>query len=277
MIHSEKQVTVIKPRNAWDILTVRDLWEYRDMLLYLVLRDIKARYTQSVLGIGWAVLQPLFLMIVFTVIFGKLVKINTNGMDYAVFSYTALVPWAYFSNSLMLTTGSLIQNSKLLSKVFFPRIVLPMSTVLSTLVDFFIAFILVIVLMIWYQVSPTLWVLFLPALLLLMVVLSVSLGSLFTALAIQYRDVRHGISFLVQGMMYASPVVYPVSIIPDKYRLIYGLNPMAGVIEGFRSALLGATPMPWDLIIVGTIVTLVLAVIGLTYFKFTERIFADVM
>ena len=277
MIHSEKQVTVIKPRNAWDILTVRDLWEYRDMLLYLVLRDIKARYTQSVLGIGWAVLQPLFLMIVFTVIFGKLVKINTNGMDYAVFSYTALVPWAYFSNSLMLTTGSLIQNSNLLSKVFFPRIVLPMSTVLSTLVDFFIAFILVIVLMIWYQVSPTLWVLFLPALLLLMVVLSVSLGSLFTALAIQYRDVRHGISFLVQGMMYASPVVYPVSIIPDKYRLIYGLNPMAGVIEGFRSALLGATPMPWDLIIVGSIVTLVLAVIGLTYFKFTERIFADVM
>ena len=277
MNDSEKQLTVVKPRNTWDILTIRDLWEYRDMLLYLVLRDIKARYTQSVLGIGWAVLQPLFLMIVFTVIFGKLVKINTNGMDYAIFSYTALVPWAYFSNSLMLTTGSLIQNSNLLSKVFFTRIVLPMFTVLSTLVDFFIAFILVIVLMIWYQVTPTLWVLFLPVLLLLMVVLSVSLGSLFTALAIQYRDVRHGISFLVQGMMYASPVVYPVSIIPDKYRLIYGLNPMAGVIEGFRSALLGATPMPWDLIIVGTIVTLVLAVIGLTYFKFTERIFADVM
>lgn len=277
MNDSEKQLTVVKPRNTWDILTIRDLWEYRDMLLYLVLRDIKARYTQSVLGIGWAVLQPLFLMIVFTVIFGKLVKINTNGMDYAVFSYTALVPWAYFSNSLMLTTGSLIQNSNLLSKVFFPRLVLPMSTVLSTLVDFFIAFILVIVLMIWYQVSPTIWVLFLPVLLMLMVVLSVSLGSLFTALAIQYRDVRHGISFLVQGMMYASPVVYPVSIIPDKYRLIYGLNPMAGVIEGFRSALLGSTPMPWDLIIVGTIVTLVLAVIGLTYFKFTERIFADVM
>ena len=262
MNDSEKQLTVVKPRNTWDILTIRDLWEYRDMLLYLVLRDIKARYTQSVLGIGWAVLQPLFLMIVFTVIFGKLVKINTNGMDYAVFSYTALVPWAYFSNSLMLSTGSLIQNSNLLSKVFFPRIVLPMSTVLSTLVDFFIAFILVIVLMIWYQVTPTLWVLFLPVLLLLMVVLSVSLGSLFTALAIQYRDVRHGISFLVQGMMYASPVVYPVSIIPDKYRLIYGLNPMAGVIEGFRSALLGATPMPWDLIIVGTIVTLLIAVIG---------------
>ena len=277
MNDSEKHVTVVKPRNTWDILTIRDLWEYRDMLLYLVLRDIKARYTQSVLGIGWAVLQPLFLMIVFTVIFGKLVKINTNGMDYAVFSYTALVPWAYFSNSLMLTTGSLIQNPNLLSKVFFPRLVLPMSTVLSTLVDFFIAFILVIVLMIWYQVSPTIWVLFLPVLLMLMVVLSVSLGSLFAALAIQYRDVRHGIAFLVQGMMYASPVVYPVSIIPDKYRLIYGLNPMAGVIEGFRSALLGSTPMPWDLIIVGTIVTLVLAVIGLTYFKFTERIFADVM
>ena len=277
MNDSEKHVTIVKPRNTWDILTIRDLWQYRDMLLYLVLRDIKARYTQSVLGIGWAVLQPLFLMIVFTVIFGKLVKINTNGMDYAVFSYTALVPWAYFSNSLMLTTGSLIQNSNLLSKVFFPRLVLPMSTVLSTLVDFFIAFILVIVLMIWYQVSPTIWVLFLPVLLLLMLVLSVSLGSLFAALAIQYRDVRHGITFLVQGMMYASPVVYPVSIIPDKYRLIYGLNPMAGVIEGFRSALLGSTPMPWDLIIVGTIVTLVLAVIGLTYFKFTERIFADVM
>ena len=152
-----------------------------------------------------------------------------------------------------------------------------MSTVLSTLVDFFIAFILVIVLMIWYQVSPTIWVLFLPVLLLLMLVLSVSLGSLFAALAIQYRDVRHGIAFLVQGMMYASPVVYPVSIIPDKYRLIYELNPMAGVIEGFRSALLGSTPMPWDLIIVGTIVTLVVAVIGLTYFKFTERIFADFM
>ena len=277
MNNPEKQVTIVKPRNNWDIFTVKDLWEYRDMLLYLVLRDIKARYTQSVLGIGWAVLQPLFLMIVFTVIFGKLVKINTNGIDYAIFSFTALVPWAYFSNSLMLTTGSLMQNSNLLSKVFFPRLVLPMSTVLSTLVDFFIAFILVIVLMIWYQVSPTIWVLFLPVLLLLMVVLSVSLGSLFTALAIQYRDVRHGITFLVQGMMYASPVVYPVSIIPDKYRLVYGLNPMVGVIEGFRSALLGSNPMPWDLIIVGSVVTLVLAIIGLSYFKFTERIFADVM
>jgi len=277
MNNSEKHVTVVKPRNAWDILTITDLWEYRDMLFYLALRDIKARYTQSVLGIGWAVLQPLFLMIVFTVIFGKLVKINSDGMDYAVFSYTALVPWAYFSNSLMLTTGSLIQNSNLLSKVFFPRLVLPMSTVLSTLVDFFIAFIFVIVLMIWYQVSPTIWVLFLPVLLLLMMVLSISLGALFTALAIQYRDVRHGIAFLVQGMMYASPVVYPVSIIPDKYRLIYGLNPMAGIIEGFRSALLGSNPMPWDLIIVGSLVTLVLMIIGLSYFKFTERIFADVM
>ena len=256
---------------------MRELWQYRDLFYFLVWRDIKVRYAQSVLGVGWAIIQPFFYMIVFTIVFGNLAKVSSDGAPYAIFSYTALVPWTYFSNALTESTSSLIQNVNMLSKVYFPRLVLPMVAVLGKLLDFGIAFLLLFGLMVWFRIAPTSWVLILPLLILLMMLSAAGLGMWLTALAIQYRDVKYAMIFLVQLLMYAAPVVYPASLIPDRYRLLYALNPMAGVIEGFRSALLGTNPMPWDLLAVGSIVAVVMFASGTFYFRRMERIFADVV
>lgn len=267
---------VIESISGWRLIDLRELWAYRDLFLFLVWRDIKVRYAQSVLGIGWAVIQPLFFMIVFTVIFGGLLDVDSEGAPYAIFSYTALVPWIYFSGALTDAVGSLVQNASLLTKVYFPRLVLPLSSVLSKLVDFAIALLLVVGLMAWFKITPTAWVLALPLLVLMMILAAAGLGMWLTALAIQYRDIKYAMTFVVQLMMFATPVVYPASYIPDRYRLLYGLNPMVGVIEGFRSALLGTNPMPWDLLAVGGITSMVLVIGGAFYFRRTETIFADV-
>jgi lipopolysaccharide transport system permease protein len=269
--------TVIEPKPGWRFVNVRELWEYRDLFYFLVWRDIKARYAQSVLGIGWAVIQPVFTMIVFTIIFGKLAKIGSDGVPYAIFSFTALVPWIYFSNSLTESTGSLISASNMLGKVYFPRLIIPITPLVSKLVDFGIAFLLLLGLMAWFKTIPTIWVLTLPLLIMLMMLTAAGLGMWLTALAIQYRDIKYGMNFAMRLLMYAAPVVYPASLIPQKYRLLYGLNPMAGVIEGFRAALLGSRPMPWDLITVGSIMAIVFAFTGALYFRRMERIFADVV
>jgi lipopolysaccharide transport system permease protein len=269
-------VRVIEPRSGWRPIELRELWEYRDLLYFLVWRDIKVRYAQSVLGISWAVIQPVFFMIVFSIVFGRLAKIDSDGVPYAIFSFTALVPWTYFSTSLTEATGSLVQNQSMLNKVYFPRLIMPLAPVLSKLVDFVIAFVLLLILMVGFKSSPTPGVLVLPLLVLLMMTTAVGMGMWLTSLAVQFRDVKYGINFLAQLLMYAAPVVYPASLIPDRYRLIYGLNPMAGVVEGFRSALLGTNPMPWDLLAVGTTVAVVVALGGALYFRRTERIFADV-
>ena len=267
---------LIEAASGWRLIDFRELWEYRDLLYFLVWRDIKIRYAQSVLGIGWAVVQPVFFMIVFTVVFGMLAKVESDGVPYAIFSYTALVPWTYFATGLTDSTNSLLQNVNMLTKVYFPRLVLPLSSILGKLVDFAIALTLVAGLMVWFRIAPTPWALGLPVLVAIMMLSAAGMGMWLTALAIQYRDIKYAMTFVVQLLMYASPVVYPASLIPDGFRLIYAINPMTGVVEGFRSALLGTNPMPWDLLAVGTASAIVLAISGALYFRRSERIFADV-
>lgn len=272
-----EDTTVIEPKSGWQLIDFRELWEYRDLFYFLVWRDIKVRYAQSILGFGWAVIRPVISMIIFTIVFGKLAKISSDGVPYAIFSYTALVPWIYFSSALTDASSSLISASGTLTKVYFPRLIIPMVPVLGKLVDFGIAFLILFVLMVWFQIAPTIWALIIPFPILLMMLTAGGLGMWLTPLAIQYRDIKYGMSFAVNLMMYAAPVVYPVSLIPDQYRLLYGLNPMAGVIEGFRASLLGSTPMPWDLLAIGSITATIIAITGAFYFRRTERIFADVV
>jgi lipopolysaccharide transport system permease protein len=271
------KTTVFEAKSGWRFIDFHELWEYRDLFYFLIWRNIKVRYAQSVLGVGWAIIQPVFSMIVFTIVFGKLAKIGSEGVPYAIFSYAALVPWTYFSNALTQSGASLVGASGMISKVYFPRLIIPMSPVLDTLVDFGISLILLVGLMVWFKIAPTIWVLTGPLLILLMMLTAAGLGMWLSALAVQYRDVNYGMKFAIQLLMYASPVVYPASLVPGQYRLLFGINPMAGVIEGFRAALIGTRPMPWDLIAVGSVTALVVAVSGAFYFRHTERIFADVV
>lgn len=270
-------VVRIRPSRGMRWANLWELWQYRELFYFLVWRDIKGRYAQSVLGIGWAVIQPFGYMIIFTVIFGNLVKVSSDGVPYAIFSYTALVPWAYFSGSLTGSADSLVHNSNMFGKVYFPRLILPLAPGLTRLVDFAIALLLVFGLMAWFGIVPTIWVLMLPLLVLVMLLAATGLGMWLTTLGVQYRDIRHGMTFAVQLLMYASPVVYSVSLIPDRYRLLYALNPMVGVIEGFRSMFLSTHPMPWDLLAVASAVSVALVVSGALYFRRMERIFADVV
>ncbi len=270
----EEQYTIIKPRSGWKTIDWRELNEYRDMFFFLVWRDIKARYAQSVLGIGWAVIQPVFSMIVFTIVFGNLAKIDSDGAPYAIFSFVALVPWTFFSGSLTASAGSL---HGMITKIYFPRLILPIASILSKSVDFGISLVVLFGLLVWFQVLPTAWVVILPYLIILMMLAAVGFGMWLSALSVQYRDIRYGLNFGVQLLMYAAPVVYPASLIPDQYRLLYALNPMVGVIEGFRSAILATNPMPWDLIAVGTCSAVIIAFSGALYFKRREKYFADVI
>ena len=273
----ETKPTIIEPISGWQLIDWRELWRYRDLFFFLVWRDVKTRYAQSILGIGWAVIQPLFSMVVFTIVFGNLAKINSEGVPYAIFSYTALVPWTYFSSSLISSSNSLLSSSNLITKVYFPRLVIPIVPVLGKLVDFGIALLILGGLMLWYGIAPTIWIFFIPVLTLLMMLTAAGIGMWLTALSIQYRDVNYAMTFVVQLMMYAAPVVYPTSSVPQQFHLLYGLNPMVGVIEGFRSALLGTNPMPWDLIALGMATAIVFFVTGGFYFKRMERVFADVV
>ena len=267
---------VISARSGWRAIDLAELWTYRDLFYFLVWRDIKSRYAQSVFGIGWAVIQPLFFMVIFTLVFDRLAKIGSDGAPYPVFSYTALVIWTYFASAFNEATTSLVTNANMIGKVYFPRLILPLSAVLAKLIDLVIAFTLLIGLMIWYGIMPTPLVFTLPLLIAIAMATAAGLGMWLSALAIQFRDIKYAMQFGVQLMMYASPVVYPASLVPDKYRLAYALNPMVGVVEGFRSALLDTNPMPWDFIGVGAAVSAVLVVTGTFYFRRTERIFADV-
>jgi lipopolysaccharide transport system permease protein len=268
--------TTIKPHSGWQVINFRELHQYKDLIFFLVMRDVKAIYKQTVLGFSWAILRPVFSMIVFTIVFGGLAKIPSDGIPYPVFSYVALVPWTYFSTSMTRSTGSLITGTSMFTKVYFPRLIIPLTPILAGLVDFGIAFVIIFGLMAYYGIAPTVFVLVLPILILLMMLAASGIGMFLSALAIQYRDVPYGVQFFSRLLMYAAPVVWPVSLIPEQYRLIYGLYPMAGVIEGFRSALLGHNPMPWDLIGMGTITAVILFLLGALFFRRKERIFADV-
>jgi lipopolysaccharide transport system permease protein len=276
---SEKRFhsVIIEPKRGWQLIDWGELWQYKDLFYFLIWRDIKILYKQTVLGFAWAIIRPVFSMIIFSVVFGKLANVPSDGVPYPIFSFAALVPWTYFSSAMIDSNNSLVGAGSMLTKVYFPRLVLPMTPVLAKLVDFAIAFLILGLMMIWYEVVPTLNVVLLPFLVLLMILTVSGIGMWLSAMAIQFRDVRHATPFLAQLLMYAAPVVWPVSLIPARYRLIYSLYPMVGVIEGFRSALLGTTAMPWDLIITGTISATVIAFSGAMYFRRTERIFADVL
>ncbi len=270
-------VTVIDSDSGGALIDWAELWGFRDLFYFLVWRDIKARYAQSILGAGWVIFQPVFSMIVFTIVFGKLARISSDGVPYAIFSYTALVPWTYFSSALTAASSSLVTSSKMLSKIYFPRLLIPLTPVLAKLIDFAIALSVLFALMLFYGIAPTRGVLVSPLLVLLLMLTATGLGMWLTSLSAQYRDIQYALSFVVQMLMYAAPVVYPTSKIPEQLRLIYACNPMVGVIEGFRSAFLGTIPMPWDLIAIGSLTALLVAVTGLFYFKRTERFFADVV
>lgn len=274
--HQPDPILTIEPRSGWRVVDIGEIWEYRDLFYFLVWRDIKGRYAQTVIGVGWAVIQPLFFMVVFTVVFGNLAKVSSDGLPYAIFSFAALTPWTFFSGALTDGSASLVSAANMLSKVYFPRLVIPIAPILGRLVDFGIAMVMLCGMMAWFRISPTIWALTLPFMVLLMVLTVAGLSMWLSSLAIQYRDVRYAMTFGIQLLMYAAPVVYPASLIPDRYRLVYGINPMAGVIEGFRSALLGSLPMPWDLLIVGSVSATIIALGGVFYLRRMERIFADV-
>jgi lipopolysaccharide transport system permease protein len=267
---------VIEPKSGWQIIDWYELYNYRDLFRFLVWRGIKARYAQSVIGVGWAVIQPVVSMLLFTIIFGKLAKVSSDGVPYALFSFAALVPWTYFSNAVTEASGSLVTNANMISKVYFPRLVLPTASVLSKLVDFSISFGVLVVLMLIYRVLPPVQVIFLPVLIFLMMTTASGLGMWLTALSVQYRDIKHSINFVMQLLMYASPVVYPASLVPEQYQWAYALNPMVGVIEGFRSCLLNSRSMPWGFILIGTVSASLILISGMLYFRRREKLFADV-
>ena len=277
---STSQILVIKPRSGWQLIDWKEIIEYRDLFYFLVKRDVLAIYKQTVLGFTWAIIRPVFSMIVFSVIFGGLAKIPSDGIPYPLFSYAALIPWIYFSSAMTASTQSLITGKGIFTKVYFPRLIIPLTPVLSKLVDFFIAFIILFGLMGWYGVSPKVNIVFLPILILMMMLTASGIGMWLSAMAIQYRDIPQGVGFLSQLLMYAAPVVWPLSLLKDRFgesaTLVYGIYPMIGVIEGFRSALLGHNPMPWALIGIGTVSALVMFISGTLYFKSKERIFVDV-
>ena len=268
---------VIEPGKTRRGPDLRELWEHRDLLYFLVRRDVKTRYSQSVLGLGWAVVQPVCTMLIFTIVFGKLAAISSDGAPYAIFSYAALVPWTYFAGALTGAAGSVNGNAGLIGKVYFPRAIVPLVPVLSKLLDFVVALLLLVVLMAWFRIPPSRGLLVTPYLVLVMMATATGAGMWLGALAAQYRDINHGIGLGTQLLMYAAPVVYPASVIPSWARPLYGLNPMAGVIEGFRSAVIRTQPMPWDLIASGTAVAAVLIWCGSRQFAACERRFADIL
>ncbi len=268
---------VIKPKKGWQLIDFRELVEYRDLFYFLVSRDIKVRYKQTVLGGLWAIIQPFFMMVVFSVFFGRLAKIPSDGVPYPIFSYSALVAWGYFANCVSSSSSSVISNGGLISKVYFPRLIAPLTPVLSGLLDFAIAFVILIGMMLYYRIYPTITILLLPLLVLLMMLAAAGVGMILAPLNAKYRDIGYTIPFLIQFWMFASPVVYPASMLPEKYHLIYAINPMAGVIEGFRSALLGTVAFPTQMLLASTIVSLSLFIIGALYFRQTERYFADII
>lgn len=270
----------IEATSGWRLLDLKELVDYRDLFFFLVLRDVKVIYHQTILGFAWAIIRPFFQMIIFTVIFGNMAKISSDGAPYALFSYVALVPWTYFQTAMTASTTSLVTSAKMITKVYFPRLVVPLTSVLAKLVDFVISFLLIFGLMIYYDAPLRLEMVTLPILIVLMVMTAAGIGMWLSALTIQYRDIKHATQFLAQFLMYAAPVVWPVSLISENYgetaRLLYGLYPMAGVIEGFRSAIIGTNAMPWDLIGIGTFSAVLIFVTGAFYFKRMERRFADV-
>ncbi|RMF90428.1 MAG: ABC transporter permease [Nitrospinota bacterium] len=268
---------VIQARRRLFHLDLRAVWEYRELLYFLIWRDVKVRYKQTVLGATWSILQPLMAMVVFTVIFGNFAKVPSDGLPYPIFAYTALLPWNYFAKAIGRSGVSLVGSASLISKVYFPRLIIPLSAAIAPLVDFAIAFVILLGMMIWFSITPTWAILALPGLLLLALLTALTVSLWLSPLNVRYRDVGYIIPVIVQFWMYASPVVYPVSLVPEQWRLLYSFNPMVGVIEGFRWALLGKESPEFQAIALSALVVTVLLAGGIIYFKHMEQTFADLI
>lgn len=254
-----------------------ELWRFRELLYFLAWRDVKVRYKQAALGAAWAIIQPLLAMIIFSVFFGRLAGVPSDGVPYPLFSYCALVPWTYFSGTLSQAGNSLIGNSNLITKVYFPRVLLPAASALSGILDFFVGFSLVAVLMVYYHVKPGWSLVFLPIFILGMMLCSLGVGMFLAAMNVRYRDVKYAIPFLIQIGLFVTPIIYPVTFLPLKYQKILALNPMAGIVEGFRSCLFAQHRMNWNLVGTSCAVTVALLIVGAIYFRKTEKTFADII
>lgn len=270
------EITEIRPRPIVSLLNLREIVRFRDLAYFMILREVTVQYKQTILGFSWAVINPLVSMVVFSLIFGKLAAMPSDGVPYPIFSFAALVPWTYFANSVTAASGSLIAYAGVFTKVYFPRLFIPVVPVVAKLIDFSIAFVVLLGMMLWYGLPIGAGLLFLPVLVIVMVLTAIGLGSGLAALGIKYRDVRHATGFIIQSLMYATPVVWPLSLVPQKYHLILATYPMVGVVEGFRSILLHSRPIPWDLISVSGLSAVIIFLVGVGYFRRTERVFADV-
>lgn len=272
------ELVVIKPVKGWVPLNLKDLWLYRELIYFLTWRDLKVRYKQSVLGVLWAILKPFLNMVIFAIIFGTLAKVPSDGIPYPIFSYTGLLPWGFFAAALEVSARSMLQSGGMVSKIYFPRIIVPLSSVLANLVDFLIASIILIGMMAYYQITPTINILWLPLFLLLAMITAIGVGLWFSALLVMYRDVNYLLPFITEIWKYISPVVYSITLIPEKWQWLYSINPMSGVIFGFRWALLGK-PESIDLvsIAISSAIALIVFISGLFFFRRMERVFADMI
>jgi len=271
------QVIRIERSRGWVALQLKELWAYRELLYFLIWRDVKVRYKQTALGVSWAIIQPVFTMVVFSLFFGRLAKMPSDGIPYPLFSYAALVPWTFFSHGLTLASNSLVGSANLIKKVYFPRLAIPIASVTSGVIDFVIAFIVLLGMMLYYGIAPTVNVIWLPGLLLITFITSLGVSLWLSALNVQFRDVRYMIPFLTQLWLFATPIAYPSSLLSEPWRTLYSLNPMVGVVEGFRWALLGTETAPGPILIVSSLAALALLVGGAFYFRRLEKTFADVV
>lgn len=276
-VENDVPVLRIQPSRGWVSLRLRELWEYRELLYFLTWRDIKVRYKQTALGAAWAIIQPLFTMMVFSLFFGRLAKMPSDGIPYPIFCYAALVPWTFFANGLTQSSNSLVGSSNLITKVYFPRLTIPLATVLSGIIDFLLAFGILLVMMVLYSVPISLKVFWFPVFLSLALVTSLGVGLWLSALNVQYRDVRYVVPFIAQFWMLATPIAYPSSLLNEPWRTVYGLNPMAGVVEGFRWALLGSKISVGPLLIASSLAAVLILIGGAFYFRRMEKTFADVV
>ena len=270
------KVAFIKPKNGWQPINFKELKEYRDLFYFLVWRDIKALYAQTIMGFSWAILQPIIQIVIFTIIFGKVAKLPTDGIPYFLFSTLAIIPWTYMSDAMSGSSQSLVTNSGMLGKIYVPRLIFPITPVLSKLLNFLISVIIIVGVLLYYRITPTWNLLLFRFFVLLMMCIPAGIGLWLSSLAIRFRDVKFALPFVIRMLMYSAPIVYSASSIPEKYRIIYSLNPIVGVVEGFRACLLG-TSMPWLYICPGVVTVLILLVSGAFYFKRMESVFVDVI
>jgi len=270
-------ITIIKPSKGWSALNLRDLWNYRELLYFLIWRDIKVLYKQTVIGAAWAILQPLLTMVVFTIFFGKIAKIPSEGIPYPIFSYSGLLIWTYFSSGVSNSGNSLIGSANLITKVYFPRLIIPLSSSLSGVVNYSIAFLILIFMMLYYGFLPNYSIILLPLIVFLAFISATGLGLWLSALNVKYRDVRYVIPFFIQLLLFTTPVIYPVTILPERFRWILSLNPIFGIIDAHRACILGYKPIDWFSFNISTAMTLFIFITGLYFFRRTERFFADVI